>query len=146
MRTEGPGPRERRAARLYYAEGKSQREAAEELGISQSTVSRMLRRPAVQAYVDRLTEEATRDTARIVKLASLRAARREIELLLSENPTACLAACRDLLDRAGLKTLGDQRVRVELEGCEIGMIGEVEEHADTPELPADGYAAYFHGV
>ena len=138
MRTEGPGPRERRAAHLYYAEGKSQREAAVELGISQSTVSRMLRRPAVQAYVDRLTEEATRDTARIVKLASLRAARREIELLLSENPTACLAACRDLLDRAGLKTLGDQRVRVELEGCEIGMIGEVEEHADTPELPADG--------
>lgn len=98
----------------------------------------MLRRPAVQAYVDRLTEEATRDTARIVKLASLRAARREIELLLSENATASLAACRDLLDRAGLKTLGDQRVRVELEGCEIGMIGEVEEHADTPELPADG--------
>lgn len=138
MRTEGPGPRERRAAHLYYIEGRSQRQAAQELGLAQSTVSRMLRRPAVQAYVDHLTEEATRDTARIVKLASLRAARREIELLESTNPTASLAACRDLLDRAGLKSLADQRVHVELSGCEIGMIGEVEEGADTPELPADG--------
>lgn len=133
------GGRNRRVVEMYYAEGLSQAEIAKRLDMGQQNVSKILRRPEAIAYADELLEAATNDALKIVKMASVKAARREVAALDHKDVYANLQASRDLLDRAGIKDKDAAAIKVELlGGADIDMIGEAEDAESAAELPANG--------
>lgn len=106
--------RNRRIVELYYIEHMAQAAIAAQLGIGQQRVSAILRTPACIAYADELIDAATNDALKIVKMASVKAARREVAALDHKDVYANLQASRDLLDRAGIKDKDASAIKVEL--------------------------------
>lgn len=130
--------RDKRIVEMYYVQGMSQPAIAEQMGIGQQHVSRILRRPHSQDYADTLIKAATDDAMKIIKMAGVKAARRELETLDHKDVYAKLQAARDLLDRAGIKDKDASSVKVELVGADITMIGEAQDAEGAAELPTDG--------
>ena len=130
--------RNRRVVEMYFMDNMTQTEIAAELGVGQQCVSQILRKEASQAYADELMAAATSDALKLVKMASIKAARRELETLDHKDVYAKLQAARDLLDRAGIKDKDASSVKVELVGADITMIGEAQDAEGTAELPTDG--------
>lgn len=127
-------PARRRIAVERYCAGIRPDDVAREAGVTRATLARWLREPACRAYMTRITERAADDASRLIRAGTLEAVRTELDILRGANPSAALAACRDLLDRAGVRGADPEGVRVVLIGCSEGFLAEAEEAGDETDV------------
>ena len=89
-------PARRRIAVERYCAGIRPDDVAREAGVTRATLARWLREPACRAYMTRITERAADDASRLIRAGTLEAVRTELDILRGANPSAALAACRDM--------------------------------------------------
>lgn len=98
--------KQKKAIQMLIYDGLKKCEVAEKLNIDPHTVSRWLNPDITPAFVDaydKELEKAASDRQRRYKSAAQKAVDKLVELLDSYNPNTALAACKDILDRAGDK-------------------------------------------
>lgn len=81
---------------LYMSTNLTQREMAKQVGVAEQTVSKWLKQ---DDFLDALQKEQRR----YFSTAATAAAKKLVELIDCNNTGVALGACRDILDRAGLK-------------------------------------------
>lgn len=97
------------------ASGETIGAATRKIGVSHDTATRWNKLPAIQQRIDALQLAVTADAMRYLKAHAMTAAMRVVELTRDGTATAAavnLAACRDLLDRVGLKPTERQELTI----------------------------------
>lgn len=98
--------KQRKALDLLMNSDLKHGEIAEELKISKNTLSNWLnseKTPAFTDEYDRLLKMADETRQRVYKTKAQKALDKLVELVDSGNKTVALAACKEILDRAGDK-------------------------------------------
>jgi hypothetical protein len=105
----------REAIRLLTTpECKTQRAAAQKLGMSETYLCEALKKPEIRMFIERSARQT-------VGLAVLRASHRTVELIDSDSPHVSLDASKHVLAIAGIKPSADANVSVNV-GVNVGWI------------------------
>lgn len=107
-------PRQLKAVEMLVLEQKQKQEVAKELGVSNGTISQWVKKPEF--------EEAMKETMhRAFQPMAYKARDRMNQLIDSGNDQVALAACRDVLDRAGYgatqkidQTITNKEINIEI--------------------------------
>jgi pantoate kinase len=98
----------RQAIDLISRKGITQREAAKQVGLHESHLSRMLREPHTQVFIARSARQN-------IQLGVLRASNRVIELVDAESEHVSLDASKHVLAIEGIKPTADAQVSVNID-------------------------------
>lgn len=96
--------KQKKAIQMLIYDGLKKCEVAEKLNIDPHTVSRWVNSDITPAFVsayEKELEKAAADRQRRYKSAAQKAVDKLVELLDNKNPNVVLAACKEILDRAG---------------------------------------------
>lgn len=129
-KSDGLTPKQERYCQLR-ATGVTVTAAAEQVGVSRQTASGWGALPTVQQRIDYLQASITADALRYLKAHAMSAAQRLVELTQASRTSSTgainLAACRDILDRVGLKPTDKQQITISSEEIEAAARRLVEQ-------------------
>lgn len=123
-----------------YMQGRSQQDIADETGMSQSAVSRLLARSDVLSM---LREQGNRKLEKMkqdLNASELKALEKVKAMLDDENKWVALQACRIIFERAdAAKAREDTTIVVNFVNMKAPMLPDVEEESPSGEaVPASG--------
>ena len=114
---------------LETGRARTQRQAAEQAGLSEEHLSRSLRKPQIQAFIARRRSEN-------IARAALRASARMGDLLDSQSDHVALHASRLLLETSGDLKTGDRGVNVNIHnGISVGYVLDLTPREHQPAEP-----------
>ena len=90
-------PQQRRAI-PHLLSSSSIREGCRKAGISHTTFYRWLSEPIFKNELDRLTDEASRQTVNILRQHAVQAARHLVDLMKTKDPVLKRRVCNDVLN------------------------------------------------
>ena len=115
--------RMRQALVLLATKGKTQRDAAKAVGLSEWHLSKELRKPHVQVFIARTARQS-------IQLGVLRASNRVLELIDADSEHVSLDASKHVLAIEGIKPANDSQVSVSID-IKAGWVIDLSEPGDA---------------